>query len=278
MLHDWSGERLETFVLNETTVEHLHRYALAMKYAKGKTVLDIACGEGYGSALLAGTAERVIGIDIDEPTVRKAALKYAKPNLNFRHGDARQIPLPDASVDAVVSFETLEHIFEHDLMLAEVKRVLKTNGLLIMSTPDKKFHYDQREGKSRFHEKELYEEEFKALLRRYFTDAFFLKQSSFFTSAILSDDNDGGADVFYEGGFTALRKTTPDPVFIIGIASDQKIATEKTNSFFKGSQIFYEAVKEYETAVFNSLPYKTGAFFLAPFKWFRDLLKPNRKA
>ena len=276
MLHDWSGERLETFVLNETTIEHLHRYALAIKYTKGKTVLDVACGEGYGSALLANTAERVIGIDIDEPTVKKAAIKYVKSNLEFKQGDARQIPLPDASVDAVVSFETLEHISEHDQMLAEIKRVLKADGLLIMSTPDKKFHYDGREAKSRFHEKELYEDEFKVLLQRYFAHSFFLKQNSFFTSAIFSEDGDGRPDVFYEGDFTALQETAPDPVFIIGIASGQKLAADTGNSFFKGSQIFYDAVKEYETAVFNSLPYKTGAFLLAPLKWLRDLLKPKK--
>lgn len=77
----WTGERMETFVLNDSTLEHLHRYALVMGLVKDMTVLDIACGEGYGTTLLADAAAAVVGIDIDANTIQKAAQKYQKQNL-----------------------------------------------------------------------------------------------------------------------------------------------------------------------------------------------------
>src|SRR5690349_17710502 len=119
---EWNGERLETFVYNEATIEHLHRYAMALELAKDKTVLDIACGEGYGSSFLADVARSVTGIDIDEPTVKKAKDKYRKTNLIFKTGDIAHLQEASESFDLVLSFETLEHVKEQDAMLAEIKR------------------------------------------------------------------------------------------------------------------------------------------------------------
>ena len=83
---EWTGERMETFVLNELTIEHLHRYALAFEFADGKKVLDIACGEGYGSNLLATKASHVSGMDIDKATIEKAKAKYDKDIAVFLWG------------------------------------------------------------------------------------------------------------------------------------------------------------------------------------------------
>jgi 2-polyprenyl-3-methyl-5-hydroxy-6-metoxy-1,4-benzoquinol methylase len=91
MPQKWTGERLETFVINEAMIEHLHRYAIARDYVKDKIVLDIACGEGYGSNLLAENATAVTGIDIDghdQPCFKK----YIKDNLSFAEGKIEDIP------------------------------------------------------------------------------------------------------------------------------------------------------------------------------------------
>ncbi|MBL7749096.1 MAG: class I SAM-dependent methyltransferase, partial [Chitinophagaceae bacterium] len=160
---NWTGERLETFVFNESTIEHLHRYAIACGLAAGKTVLDIACGEGYGSYLLAAKAASVTGMDIDNTTIKKATQKYPKENLRFTQATAEKIPAADAQFDMVVSFETLEHLEDHDTMIKEIKRVLKPGGLLVISTPDKKNYSDKRNYKNPFHLKELYRNEFEAL-------------------------------------------------------------------------------------------------------------------
>ncbi len=137
MKKKWTGERLETFVLNETTVEHLHRYGIVMPFIEDKTVLDIACGEGYGSKLLSSKALKVIGVDIDLETIEKASKKYGSSNLTFIQGSADKIPVKDGSIDTVVSFETIEHHDKHNEMMNEIKRVLKPGGILIISSPEK---------------------------------------------------------------------------------------------------------------------------------------------
>ncbi len=122
----WTGERLVPSYVGNTALEHLHRYAFAREYAQDKDILDIACGEGYGAYLLADVARSVIGVDIAEEVVEHARRKYGDhPRLSFEIGTCSEIPLDDASVDLVVSFETLEHHGEHDQMLREVKRVLR---------------------------------------------------------------------------------------------------------------------------------------------------------
>ncbi len=125
----WTGERLVPYHTGDTAIEHLHRYAFAREYVYGKNVLDIACGEGYGSHLLSNVAASVIGVDISADVVAHARRKYGEGDrVTFREGSCAAIPLPDTSVDAVVSFETLEHIAEHEVMLGEVKRVLRPGG------------------------------------------------------------------------------------------------------------------------------------------------------
>ena len=80
MGHNWTGERLETFVYSRDAIEHLHRYALAKKYVNNKVVLDIASGEGYGSNLLCANAKHVYGVDIEEKVIERAKKKYKKNN------------------------------------------------------------------------------------------------------------------------------------------------------------------------------------------------------
>jgi len=95
----------------------MHRFIYALAYARGKTVLDIASGEGYGTALLASYAAFVTGVDIAEDAVAHARRKYQLPNLEFLLGSCSKIPLLDGTVDLVVSFETIEHHDEHEQML-----------------------------------------------------------------------------------------------------------------------------------------------------------------
>ena len=133
---DPTGERMvpesaDTF----TFWEHVYRYAFASRFVRGKRILDIACGEGYGAAALqkAGAAQ-VIGVDIDESVCLHARNKYG---LDARPGTAERIPLPDKSVDVVISFETIEHVTSPNLFLDECARVLAPGGRLVISTPNK---------------------------------------------------------------------------------------------------------------------------------------------
>ena len=118
----FTGERFVPGTRGEIWVEHWHRYHFAARLAAGQRVVDAACGEGYGSALLAAVARGVVGVDIDAPTIAHARATYGGvANLSFVEGSATRLPLPDASVDIVVSFETIEHLEAADQapMLAE---------------------------------------------------------------------------------------------------------------------------------------------------------------
>src|SRR5258708_15934922 len=116
------GERfLPELMHGEIELEHLHRYRFAGQFLADKEVLDIACGEGYGSALLAKVARNVIGVDVAQQAIDHARGKYGAANLEFRVGSCARIPLEDKSVDVVVSFETIEHHTRQRAMMAEIK-------------------------------------------------------------------------------------------------------------------------------------------------------------
>ena len=148
--------------------EHVYRYAFASRFVKGKRVLDIACGEGYGAAALqkAGAAH-VIGVDVSESVCLHARRKYG---LDARRGTAEQIPLPDGSVEVIVSFETIEHVPEPHRFLDECVRILAPGGRLIISTPDKEVYGKQRDVKNPFHCSEMTQEEFSSSLGSRFRD------------------------------------------------------------------------------------------------------------
>lgn len=169
------GENAEGSIHNE----HLHRYAFAREFVRGLEVLDVACGEGYGTAFLAQEATRVVGVDVDAATVTHAAHVYqALPNASFVHGDCADLPLPDKAFDVVVSFETIEHHDKHEEMIAELRRVLRPGGLLIISSPNRRVYSDETGYQNPFHVKELYGDEFKALLARHFQFGRILNQST----------------------------------------------------------------------------------------------------
>jgi 2-polyprenyl-3-methyl-5-hydroxy-6-metoxy-1,4-benzoquinol methylase len=150
--------------------EHLQRYTSILELVKDKVVLDAACGEGYGSNLLAEKAMKVTGIDISEESIYYAKRKYHRNNLMYIEASITQLPIENSSVDVVVSFETIEHVPEdmQRAFLREIKRVLKPDGILIISTPDKLYYSDIPNVKGDFHIKEFYEEEFNRFLKEYF--------------------------------------------------------------------------------------------------------------
>ena len=91
--------------------EHMIRYGLAKRFVQGKTVLDIACGSGYGSDILAKAgAKKVIGMDVDEDALNGARKKFVYDNLEFKKGNG--LNLGEYGFDVVISFETIEHLQE----------------------------------------------------------------------------------------------------------------------------------------------------------------------
>ena len=192
---EFTGER---FVPTETinprlALEHWHRYLWASEFVANKNVLDIACGEGFGSNFLAKRAKSVLGADISEQTVLHAQNKYKQDNVEFRQMSADSIGLEDKSMDVVVSFETIEHVdaSTQEKAIKEFSRVLKDDGLLFITTPGIKspLHCKYNE----FHIKECSYEEFEALLSKQFKYVRIIGQSIYNASAI--GDSEIGAKV-----------------------------------------------------------------------------------
>ena len=169
---DFTGERFIPGAAGEIWYEHWHRYHFAAHLVPGADVLDVACGAGYGSALLARHAARVVGVDLSEQAVLHARPRYADaPNLEFRAADCAALPFADATFDAVVSFETIEHIAAQKAFLDEARRVLRPGGLLILSCPNKVEYSDKRSHANEFHVRELFRDELEALLAPRFPHA-----------------------------------------------------------------------------------------------------------
>ncbi|EFM12988.1 Methyltransferase type 11 [Paenibacillus curdlanolyticus YK9] len=118
--------------------EHMVRYEAAAEYVHGLHVLDAACGAGYGTRMLhdAGAAS-VTGVDIDPESVELAQRDYGHPGMLFMQGDVLCLPFASETFDAVVSFETIEHVASGAAWIREAARVLKPGGLFIVSTPNR---------------------------------------------------------------------------------------------------------------------------------------------
>ncbi len=172
---EFTGERFVPACHGEIALEHYHRYFFALPLVQEKRVLDIASGEGYGSHILARSAACVTGVDISGEAVAWSTEQYACENTRFLRGSVTRIPLDDASVDVVVSFETLEHVAEEEqkAMLREIRRVLVPGGLLILSTPNVDV-FDS--ASNHFHVKELCLDEFLSLLNAHFAHHVILGQ------------------------------------------------------------------------------------------------------
>jgi SAM-dependent methyltransferase len=180
----FTGERFLPECAGEMVYEHWHRYLLAQQYVKGLRVLDVASGEGYGSHLLSQYASSVVGVDVSADAVAHATSRYPTTNLSYITASCIQIPEPDASFDVIVSFETIEHILEHQAFLQEVDRLLAPGGLFIISSPNRPEYSDRIGYKNEFHVKELDRADLKTLLDPHFSAQRWFAQRAAFHSMV----------------------------------------------------------------------------------------------
>jgi len=222
---EFTGERFIPSKRGAIEFEHLHRYHLAKALVKDKKVLDVACGEGYGSNILAELAETVTGVDICEITISNAKTNYTKNNLEFHSGNMSDIPMADSSVDIVISFETIEHGDKHEEFMKEIKRVLKPEGFLIISSPDKLEYTDIPSFSNSYHVKELYLDDFKVLLSKYFKNTQILGQRVVYGSLIVNESKPSHFDNFILKN-SSIEKDSKllHPIYDIAICSDTEIA------------------------------------------------------
>jgi SAM-dependent methyltransferase len=165
---EFTGERLVPTDphLHDLYVKHVSRYIFASRYVKDGAVLDAGCGCGYGSHTMALSGARyVTGIDNSLPTIDFCRRYYSQRNVTFFPADCLAMPFKNNTFDQVVSFEVLEHVTDYRQYLNECHRVLKPDGLFVVSTPNKRI-FEKTENP--FHIKEFYLEEFEFALKERF--------------------------------------------------------------------------------------------------------------
>jgi SAM-dependent methyltransferase len=176
-----TGERI--LLEKETPLmiaRHLSAYKFARDYLRGCTVLDVGCGEGYGSFYLADAASQVEALDYSSEAIDYAAGKYRKDNLQFMAMDVKDLSGLSRKFSAVCSFQFIEHLADARQFLKDITNLLEDDGFFICSTPNKT---DASKGKdtpfNRFHLREYFYAEFKELLESSFSkvEIFCLKRS-----------------------------------------------------------------------------------------------------
>jgi ubiquinone/menaquinone biosynthesis C-methylase UbiE len=217
----FTGERFTPECIREIAYEHWHRYAFARLLVNGKRVLDAACGEGFGAALLADVAHDVLALDIDADSVAHATRRYeANKNLRFAQADVTQLDhLPSASFDVIVSYETLEHVLEQARMLQGFVRLLKPEGILLLSTPDKKNYTEATGVINPHHVRELYADEFQALISAHFHASKIYTQKLLFQSVLYAQSEQGKYQALIDDGGHIKRGLDYAPMYYVAVCA-----------------------------------------------------------
>lgn len=164
--------------------EHFARYRWAAQFAPGRRVLDAGCGVGYGTVLLAqAEATKVVGVDIAADVIADACSQADMSNIAFDCGDVTRLPYKDESFDLIVCFEVIEHLTEQDGALDEFRRILGSNGTLVLSSPNRATYPPGNP----HHTHEYLPDELEAALRMRFAAVQLNRQHTWIGSAVLDD-------------------------------------------------------------------------------------------
>lgn len=156
---------------------HIATYEYAKNFTAGKKVLDFGCGSGYGAKILSETAAYAVGVDISEEAIDFAKKEYVSPNLDFMtYTELAE----NEKFDVITSFQVIEHVKNDSEYIINLKKMLAPNGILIISTPDRKnrlFSHIQKPWNI-FHIKEYSYKSLKNLFDNHFRTVEMLKIGS----------------------------------------------------------------------------------------------------
>ena len=161
-----TGERTVPGVSHENYWFRRHEaaYRALTPYCAGARVLEAGCGEGYGAALIADTAARVLAVDYDPPSTEHVARQY--PQVDVARANLASLPVTSGAIDVLANFQVIEHLWDQDSFLTECFRALRPGGRLLCTTPNRlTFTPDSDTPLNPFHTRELSPAELAELLR-----------------------------------------------------------------------------------------------------------------
>ncbi|HVR05897.1 MAG TPA: methyltransferase domain-containing protein [Solirubrobacteraceae bacterium] len=199
--------------------EHTARYRWLAPAANGRDVLDAACGMAYGTSVLrrAG-ARRAVGVDISAKTIAEASLLLDEEQIELLQGDVQHLPFADASFDLVACFETIEHVDDPGHTLDELRRVLRPDGLLAVSSPNRGVYNPGNP----FHVAELTPPELREALGQRFGNVAMFAQQAWLASALLRSEElrESSAEQLGAQFGSVARLASEREYYTVGLASD----------------------------------------------------------
>ncbi|TAL98900.1 MAG: methyltransferase domain-containing protein [Paraburkholderia sp.] len=244
---EFTGERRTPTEAGDIHHERLHRYAWVSQAVVGLDVLDLACGEGYGSAIIARYGKTVTGVEISSEAIARAKKHYSDvENLSFISGMVAGLPLNDASFDAVVSFETVNDLSDQEQMLSEIHRVLRPGGFLILSSPNRKLCSDEWRGRNDPPFKGMYFEDLDALIKRHFSGVTYFEHRLATSSIIIPEDRRNSSYSAYTLHDNVVEPVTPklgSTMYFLAVCSKgagQTASNLQASVFFEQGRDLYD--------------------------------------
>jgi SAM-dependent methyltransferase len=230
-LIEFTGERvIPGQVEADLWSEHFARYAFARRYSAGKTILDAGSGSGYGSAELANDARAVTGVDFSPEATEYSSANYRLlKNLHFAAASCESLPFRSATFDLVVGFEVIEHLNDYRAFISEGARVLKPEGLFIVSTPNKRYYAETRAetGPNPYHQHEFEADEFECELKASFRHVCLMVQNRVASFAFYKVKSFWSTDARMDGS----AGSTEDAHFFIAVCSQQPLPEMRSFAF-----------------------------------------------
>lgn len=270
---DYTGERYIPENVTLMAIEHQHRYLWVKNFVVGKAVLDIACGEGYGTKILSEVAKSVCGCDISVETVEWAKNKYMGSNIDFRVMNIGNISFKDKLFDVITCFETIEHVRAEMASKAinDFAKILNNDGVLFISTPsvESSLHCENNQ----FHIGEMDFDEFYKKLSQVFKYVKIVSQSVYCSSVIGDGEN---AEIINFNNSTEYKYEPKSDKYLIAICTNAPPPDYKGSILIDRTQGSLKQLTRIRN--FLSLPIMIYNFFikvicyLVPFESWRNKL------